>query len=424
MRRAKRIELLGVVVAVAVVVAAFAGLCLFDLANRPLLDEGEWRGIVQGWVLVAAPWTAAAPLLWLRWWRRIGAGLSTLDGPARLLAAATATLPFDRRDWGQAMAAELAQVRASSPRWRFALGGARTAILPPGGNRTAVTVAGGLAMAVVAATARATGAAPATRVFALTFVGLAGGLAVLAMARSRRPGRVRAGLGVAGLGLAGVTGCVAATMYYLVNHPLVQMRPTEITATLGPLTATVFGGTLAGCAWLALAPPRWLLAFRGARWFGAGMAVLLAAGLVLASRASLAAFMVSDRRTFAGVLGYLFLVPAGVFLAGSLLAATVGRSFRAGLAACAWAFALGAPLVIAVYLIEGLSSYDQVGMAFLDGDGFRSTGPAINLPDAVGWVLMCWLLGPVPLGVIGAAAGSLGARPRRAGRRAEVAAQA
>jgi len=41
---------------------------------------------------------------------------------------------------------------------------------------------------------------------------------------------------------------------------------------------------LAGCAWLALRPPCWLLPDRSARLFGIGMAVALVAGFVLASR--------------------------------------------------------------------------------------------------------------------------------------------
>jgi hypothetical protein len=43
----------------------------------------------------------AARLLWRTWWRRAGATLAALDGPAWLLAAAAATLPGDRRDWGR-----------------------------------------------------------------------------------------------------------------------------------------------------------------------------------------------------------------------------------------------------------------------------------------------------------------------------------
>ena len=61
---------------------------------------------------------------------------------------------------------------------------------------------------------------PAGRVFALAFVGLVGGLAVLVVARrGRGPAGVGPGLGVAGLALAGVAGCVAATVWYLAEYP-------------------------------------------------------------------------------------------------------------------------------------------------------------------------------------------------------------
>lgn len=56
---------------------------------------------------------------------------STMDGPGRLLAAAVRWMPEERRDWGAAMLAELAQLQHPSARWRFALGCARVALFPP-----------------------------------------------------------------------------------------------------------------------------------------------------------------------------------------------------------------------------------------------------------------------------------------------------
>jgi drug/metabolite transporter (DMT)-like permease len=99
---------------------------------------------------------------------------------------------------------------------------------------------------------------------------------------------------------------------------------------------------LAGCLWLALRPPRWLLPDRHARRFGIGMAVALVAGFVLVSRLGLRGVDVAD----AGMMSYLLFAPPVVVLAGSAVAAAVGRSFRAGLWACAWATVLGVLLVI------------------------------------------------------------------------------
>jgi hypothetical protein len=95
------------------------------------------------WMAVfGTPAMLAAWLLWRTWWRRAGARLSILDGPRWLLAAAAATLPADRRDWGAAMTAELAQVPDGPARWRFAVGCARAAVFPAVGSWVTVGVAG------------------------------------------------------------------------------------------------------------------------------------------------------------------------------------------------------------------------------------------------------------------------------------------
>jgi hypothetical protein len=97
----------------------------------------------------------------------------------------------------------------------------------------------------------------------------------------------------------------------------------------------------------------------------------------------------------------------------------VGRSLRAGLWACAWAVALAAPLLITAWLAEALR-WDQVGRgAVLDGAGPMGVGA--NLGDAVWWILIFLALWAVPLGVLGAAAGSWRARRRRSRQQARLA---
>lgn len=308
------------------------------LTVRVRLDMAIWLAVF------GTPWMVAAWLLWRAWWRRAGAELSLLDGPALLLAAAAVTLPVDRRDWGAAMAAELAQVQDPAARWRFAAGCVRAAVCPPGGNRAAV-VAGALTFAALAATGLATGAVlPAGRVFALSFVGLVGGLATLAVARSGRAGRVGPGPVVAGVGLAGVAGCVGFTAWYVAEYPSThQGHPPTISATLPPVTAVVLA----------------------------------------------------------------------VVLAGSAAAAAVGRSFRTGLWACAWATVLGGLLIVVAWLAEAPRWYRQVGGLLLDGEGGIGVGG--NLGDAIWWTLLLLALWAVPLGVLGAAGGSAGARRLRRG---------
>jgi hypothetical protein len=64
------------------------------------MNRDKRIGLLGGLVAVAAaigPWAIAAWLLWRAWRRQAGVRLSALDGSARLLAAATATLPADRR---------------------------------------------------------------------------------------------------------------------------------------------------------------------------------------------------------------------------------------------------------------------------------------------------------------------------------------
>ena len=359
--------------------------------------------------LVVGPWPLAVWLLWRLWWRRAGVRLSPLDGPARLLAAATATLPADRRDWGEAMAAELDQVpeRERTERWRFAAGCALAAIFPPGGTRAMVGVAGALAVTATGAAAWATGAAlPAGRVFGPVFVGLLGGLATLAVARSRRVGYAGPGAAVAGVGLGGVAVCVAYLGHYLATYPAYKARWTAATlVSLPPVTATLLAVVLAGCAWLALRPPRWLRGDRHARRFGVGMAVTLVASFVLLSRQELRGTLGS-----AGMIGYVVVAPI-VWVIGAAVAAAVGRSFRSGLGASAWATVLGVPLLLAAWLAEALRWYQQGRGMLLDGEG--GIGVGRNLVNGVWWTLPSLLWMALPLGVLGAALGSARARRRR-----------
>jgi hypothetical protein len=383
------------------------------LTVRAALDIAIWMAVF------GTPAMLAAWLLWRAWWRQAGARLSALDGPGWLLAAAAATLPADRRDWGAAMAAELAQVRDRRARWPFAAGCARAAVLPPGGSRAAVVLAGALAVVAVAATALATGAVlPAGRVFTLVFVGLLGGLATVAVARWGRAGGAGSSPVIAALALVGVAACVGATIYYLAEYPFYpQTRGPAIAPSLPLRTAVVLAVMLAGCLWLALRPPRWLLPDRVGRWFGIAMAVILVAGFLLDSRL----VQPGIQRGSHGMMDYLLTFPILVILPGSAVAAAVGRSFRSGLWACAWAVVLGAPLLIAAWLAEGLH-WDQVGRGLvLDGAG---PGVGANLDDAVWWLLIVLALWALPLGVLGAAAGSWRARRRRTRQLADLASTA
>jgi hypothetical protein len=405
MSRTRRLGRLGGLAAVAVAAMPFAWLWVAFMASAddPLtfrlgLDMAIWLTVF------GTPAMVAAWLLWRAWWRRAGDRLAALDGPARLLAVATAALPADRRDWGAAMAAELAQVEDRRARWRFATGCARAAVLPPGGDRAAVGLAGALAAAAVAATLLATGAVlPAGRVFGLVFVGLLGGLATLAAARSRRLRGPGPGWVITGLGLAGVAACAAAATWYLAEHPAyARPDPPGTGVSLPPGTAVVLAAILAGCLWLALRTPRWLRPDAKARWFGTGMAVVLASGFVLATRLGLHGVQGWDE----GAMGYLFSAPILVVLGGSVAAGAASGSFRSGVWAGAWAVVLAAPLVIAAWLVEAVAWHQHGLGLLLDGEGGRGIGA--NLVDAVWWPLIFLTLWALPMGVLGAAAGASG----------------
>ena len=416
MNRTRRLGRLGGLVAVAVAAAPFACLWVLVLASVREPPTARARLELAIWMAVfATPWMVAAGLLWRAWWRQAGARLSGMDGPGWLLAAAAATLPVDRREWGAAMAAELAQVPDRPARWRFAAGCARAAVFPPGGSRMAVGVTGALAVtATVAALLVAGAAVPAGRVFAPVFVGLVGGLAVLTVARWGRVGRAGPGPVVAGLALAGVAGCVGATIYYLVEYPTREQGfPPYSSATLAPVSAVVLAVVLAGCVWLALTPPRWLAGDRLGRRFGVATALVLAAGFVLTARLAMRGVGGLD----AGMMSYLFFAPPAVVVAGSVAAGAAGRSFRSGLAAAAWATVLGALLVIVAWLAEAPRWHRQVGGLLLDSD---AGGMGTNLGDAIWWTLIVLVLWALPLGVIGAAAGSAGTRRWRAREQADL----
>jgi len=202
----------------------------------------------------------AALVLVDHWWSRTGIRLSAMDPPGRLLAAAVATLPDHRREWGMAMHAELAEVLGGSARWQFALSSARAVLrLPLLGGWPALTLVTGVVAAAVAAAAPAVEAVPGLGVFAVSLVGLVGAMVVLAVARSRR---MRLPVPAATvLVTGGVATAITMTVIFLLRDPAAARY-------LPPANAVFLAAVLAGCVWIAVAAPRSLSSNRLAPHLG------------------------------------------------------------------------------------------------------------------------------------------------------------
>jgi hypothetical protein len=276
-------------------------------------------------LLLAVPtalWVTAALTLVDHWWSRTGVRLFAMDPPGRLLAVAVATLPDDRREWGMAMNAELAEVRGRSPRWRFALSSARAALrLPPLGGWPVLALTTGVMVAAVGAAGRVVDAAvPGLGSFAVVFVGLVGAMVFLAIARLRR---VRLPVSAPTLLVTGgVAAAITMTVIFLHRDPAAARY-------LPPADAVFLAAVLAGCLWIAVAAPRSPGGNRLAPHLGVAAAVVLVVGQLLLIRASYypdiepAGRQVLD--TLAGL--WFWLGPAAVFLVPAFAAGWAGRSF-------------------------------------------------------------------------------------------------
>lgn len=382
-----RVGLLGAASVFAAVDAGYV--LLLSWGSPPAPEEDLWAYTATNAVL-ATPAGLAGALLWITWWLRVGVRLAAMDAPERLLTAAVATLPADRRDWGRAMTAELASVPDRRERRRFAIGCARTAVFPPRGHRTPVLAVAALAAAAVACTGPAVGhALPELRVFAVTFVALVGALATVAVSRARRPHRSAPGLPTTFTGLAGVAACIAVSCYSLGTDASVVLRPSAA-VTLAVLPAVGL--------WLSLIPPRALTSSRRARRAGLGVGVAVAGGLLLNAR-------LNDIGAGQSIGLYVLAVPVLALFTASLLVALADHSFRSGIQVAVWGVVTTCLLSFTVYVTEA-SRYSRAGVHPIDGDPL--SGPAgTGLGEAIGWVLVYVPASALPFAIFGAFLGAI-----------------
>jgi len=356
---------------------------VMQLVVPPLL----WVALLQIGSAAAATWRMSRD-----WWSRAGSRMSAMDPPGRVLAVAVAALPEDRREWGSAMTAELAEVRGRSARWRFALSSARaTLLLPPAGGWPVLAfVAGAVVVSAVAVGPAVGTVVPGLKVFAVSFIAVVGAMVVLSVARSRRP-RLTA-LAPAILVAGSVAASIAVTVVFLRREPSAAQY-------LSAAAWVYLAAVLAGCLWVAVAPARRLGAHRLAPHLGAAAAIAGAAWFLLTQRDA-----TEPPAPLALLLGGLLAsAPFAIFFVPSFVAARAGRSRRSGLQAAVWAVIVMMPLTYALWLPEALRRYAIDGRT-LDGELMAPVGVA--LPEALVFCFGIFPLFGLTLGVVGAALGA------------------
>jgi hypothetical protein len=337
------------------------------------------------------------------------------DRARSLLTLAVRLLPPDRRDWGQAMLAELDQLQGAAARWRFVLGCVRVVLAPPRAEP-----APGLAVrAVIMGGAVGVGmgislVSPALQVFAVLFAVLLAGCAWLALLRSRTAGAARPGPGriLRAVLLLGVAGGVGVVLYGVERYPGAVGDPWDPVLVL---LSVVLATMLSGYVWLALVPPRAATShIVVVRRYGL-VGGLLIGGLPLAGSAA-AEFGYGKPLT-----GWSWLAAAVAAVAGGAMAARFSGAARAGLQAGLWAGLVGA----LIFLVVGMSATYAAAAAgrLIPTDAYTIRAfQHSGLPDLTTYVvgddlggsimLLMWI--PVLSVAFGALGGALGAsRPRR-----------
>lgn len=273
------------------------------------------------------------------------------DLPARIVAVAARFLRVHRREWGEAMVAELDQLRDPPSRWRFALGCARAALLAPSPPH---------------------GAAPGVAI-SLTLI-------------------------------AGVAGCIAATAIVLTTWP---HTGSEI-----PLGLRIwFVASLAIYLWIALRPPSVLVSHRDSARRGAAFGFVLFLVTAVGRAVIDAAVPPSDGD---GILGlFLIITVVGTFSTTAFLSARSERSFSAGVTASLWAGLICSILAFNADLFAILAGFQlEIHMRHVMPDYYTSFTPAAFMSRHIGGHLASSMEGlrTVPLlalsiGIIGAALG-------------------
>lgn len=217
------------------------------------------------------------------------------DLPARLIDIVSRLLRGERREWGAAMTAELAQLSEGPARWRFAAGCAWAALIAP---------------------AHPAAHTPAVAI-KVTFV-------------------------------AGVVGCLAATVYVVTTWP-------HAAGEISGVTAVAFAAALAAYLWIALRPPNALVAHGDAARRGAAIGfVLFLVGAI--GRSVIDAFVPPDGDRAIGI--FLTVSVVGTLLATAFATARARQSFGAGVTASLWVGLVCSILAFNADLLAILSGFN------------------------------------------------------------------
>jgi hypothetical protein len=307
-------------------------------------------------------------------------GAGNADMPARMVAAAANRLPTGRRDWGQAMIAELPEVRGRARRWLFTAGVVRVAVFPPMLRRTRVLVVLGVGiLATAAATTAAAVQAPSLTVFACALgMSMCGCAAVMTSRAEQSQQRSAARLLAGAVALGGLAATIIVVVRVAVVHPSATIDHTHYVVT------ALFVLTLTSYLASALAPLRlgrdgdvaiwWALAATTA-W----ILISRTGGAVLESPTSL-----------------IFLVGAATTLAAAVGAAVTTRHRAAGTKAGMLTVALSAPILFAINMTTVLSQRHYTLTDPYDISAFPHSG----YPDVASYLISDALDGNIIAGLI------------------------
>jgi hypothetical protein len=323
------------------------------------------------------------------------------DGPTRLVSAAVNRLPADRRDWGQAMLAEVAQVPTRPARWRFALGVLWVALFPPTRSRARVAaVAIGSLVLAVGTTVLANQELPTLTVFVAVLTVLLCAYLTVMSARWLRPQWTLSSVLVGVIAVAGIAGTIATMVWTALAHPAAVADPTHaysivfavlLVAYLAfALASPQLGGDLSTMRWWAITGG---LA-SGAVWVAVAFAAPAAAGTVVR--------LISP-------------VGAATVLAVSVGAAAASRHQRTGFRAGLLAGILGVPILFATDMVSLLRTpsftlTDPYDIAKFPQSGFPDVASFV-ISDAIGGHILggmvLYPIGLILLALVGSQVGGV-----------------